>query len=429
METAGLDWFDQNTTLLRLGLAILLGALIGLQRGWQNRELRAGGRVAGLRTHALTGLLGGFAALLSLELTPWVLPAFFLAVVAIGLMGYRLKAAQSDDYSITGLIGLCLTFCFGSAALLVDPAIPAAAAVVTALILDNKAELHGLLAKLEERELDAALKLLLITVVLLPILPNQGYGPGGVLNPFEIWWLVVLIASISFVGYFAMRIGGTEKGLLFTSFFAGLSSSTALTLHLSRLGRDNPGLKPLLAAGILIACGTMFPRILIYCALINPDLLPVLLWPVALMTVLLYLPAAWLWRRHRGWVNAEQPRHQQNPLDLKSALWFGALLTVILLLGHLLQEGFGDAGVYLLAAVSGVTDVDAITLSLTRLSQESLSAETAILGIVIAATVNNLVKTGLAAGIGGWKLGRLVAGPMVIALAGGLVLAGWLALG
>ncbi|MAL98052.1 MAG: hypothetical protein CL583_06335 [Alteromonadaceae bacterium] len=429
METAGLDWFDENTTLLRLGLAVLLGALIGLQRGWQNRELRAGGRVAGLRTHALTGLLGGFAALLSLELTPWVLPAFFLAVVAIGLMGYRLKAAQSDDYSITGLIGLCLTFCFGAAALLVDPAIPAAAAVVTALILDNKAELHGLLAKLEERELDAALKLLLITVVLLPILPNQGYGPGGVLNPFEIWWLVVLIASISFVGYFAMRIGGTEKGLLFTSFFAGLSSSTALTLHLSRLGRDNPGLKPLLAAGILIACGTMFPRILIYCALINPDLLPILLWPVALMTVLLYLPAAWLWRRHRGWVNAEQPRHQQNPLDLKSALWFGALLTVILLLGHLLQEGFGDAGVYLLAAVSGVTDVDAITLSLTRLSQESLAAETAILGIVIAATVNNLVKTGLAAGIGGWKLGRLVAGPMVVALAGGLVLAGWLALG
>lgn len=426
MESLGIDWFSDNTTLLRLGLALLLGALIGLQRGWQKRDQRAGSRVAGLRTHALTGLLGGFAALLAEAVTPWILPAALLGVMAVALVGYRLQAEHSQDFSITGLIGLGLTFCFGAAALLLDPTLPAAAAVITALILDNKAELHSLINRLQENELDAALKLLLITVVLLPILPNRGFGPGGVLNPFEIWWLVVLIAAISFVGYFAMRIGGTRLGVLFTSFFAGLSSSTAMTLHWARQARANTELTPLFAAGILIACGTMFPRILVYCALINPALLPPLLWPVALMTLLLYLPAAWLWHNHSGEQTDNRP-HQQNPLELKSALWFGALLTLILLFGQLLQEQLGDAGVYLLAAVSGITDVDAITLSLSRLSRDGLGAHAAVLGVVIAASVNNLVKTALATGVGGRRLGRWVAGPMLLSLAVGLALTASLA--
>ncbi|WP_375183648.1 MgtC/SapB family protein, partial [Marinobacter sp.] len=166
-------------------------------------------------------------------------------------MSYHQHLKDSHDLSITGILGLILTFCFGAVAVAVDPVPAAAAAVVTAIILDNKNEIHGWVQKLQARELDAGLKLLLISVVMLPLLPNTNMGPGGVLNPYEIWWMVVLIAMVSFVGYSAMRVAGTEKGIMFTSLFAGLSSSTALTLHFSRLSREAPGLSPQLASGIL----------------------------------------------------------------------------------------------------------------------------------------------------------------------------------
>ncbi|MCC4263779.1 DUF4010 domain-containing protein [Oceanimonas baumannii] len=415
-------WRDHQA-LVRLGIALLLGALIGIQRGWQWRDAEAGQRIAGVRTYALVGLLGGLIALLGESLGQWLVAAGLLSVVAISLVAYRAQVRMLNDFSITGSIGLLLTFCFGALAMAGSPAIAATAAVITVFILDNKREIHGLLRKLQEHELDAGLKLLLISVVMLPLLPNQQMGPGGVVNPFEIWWMVVLIASISFLGYFAIRVGGTEKGILFTSLFAGLSSSTALTLHYSRLSRSTPVLSPLLAAGVLLACGTMFPRILVYCALINPDLLPVLGPPVLVMTLLLYAPAAFIWLRHRTRINVEQPSLNMNPLDLKAALLFGGLILLIMVLGEWLEQALGDAGVLLLALVSGVTDVDAITLSLTRMSQDTLVPGTAVLGIVLAASVNNLVKTGMAFSLGDKALGRRVAWPMAVSLLAGLLTA------
>lgn len=237
--------------------------------------------------------------------------------------------------------------------------------------------------------------------------------------------MVVLIASISFIGYFAMRLGGAEKGILFTSLFAGLSSSTALTLHFARLSRQNRELAPLLAAGILIACGTMFPRILLYCLVINPALLPPLVVPVTAMGVLLYLPALVIWRAQRRGARVDRPAHHQNPLDLRMALLFGVLLAVIMVLGQWLRDWLGEAGIYLLSASSGVADVDAITLSLTRMSHDAIDLPTAVLGIVIAAAVNNAIKAGMAASLGTPGLGRRVALPMAVSLLVGLGLAWW----
>jgi len=425
MDDVASQFLTNHQTTFHLAVALMLGALVGLERGWDAREQKSGERIAGIRTFSLIGLLGGISALLADEITVWAFPVLLVCVVAMGLVAYSERLAHIRNFSITGLVGMVLTFCFGAIAVAIDPVIATAAAVVTTIILDNKAEIHGWVQKLQSHELDAALKLLLISVVMLPLLPNQGMGPGGVLNPREIWYMVVMIASISFVGYFAIRMAGTRKGILFTSLFAGLSSSTALTLHFSRQADKNPDFNPQFAAGILIACGTMFPRILIYCLIINTALLPNLIWPVAVMTVLLYGPAIFIWRKHSRQTKVSQPPLSQNPLDLSSALIFGALLTGILLLGEFLKNSFGDAGIYALAATSGVADVDAITLSLTRMSNNDLAMNVAVVGIVIAAAVNNLVKSGMAWSIGNRQTGLMVGGPMVLSLAAGLLVA-WL---
>jgi uncharacterized membrane protein (DUF4010 family) len=425
MDDVASQFLAANQTTLNLAVALLLGAIIGLERGWDAREQKSGERIAGIRTFALVGLLGGISAVLAQEITEWAFPVLLVSVVAMAIVAYSQRLEHIRNFSITGMVGMVLTFCFGAVAVAVDPVMAIAGAVVTAIILDNKEEIHGWVTKLQDRELDAALKLLLISVVMLPLLPNEKMGPGGVLNPREIWWMVVMIASISFVGYFAIRVAGTRKGILFTSLFAGLSSSTALTLHFARQASKTPELNAQFATGILIACGTMFPRILIYCFVINQDLLPSLIWPVVVMTALLYVPALLIWRRNTPGLQVSQPTLNQNPLDLTSALVFGGLLTAILLLGEFLGSWLGDAGIYALAATSGIADVDAITLSLTRMSTNSLAMNTAVIGIVIAAATNNLVKSGMAGVIGNRQVGMLVGVPMLLSLVAGLLVA-WL---
>lgn len=422
MENYAEQFVSEQQVIIQLAVALLLGALTGLQRGWAAREQKSGERVAGMRTYALVGLLGGIATLLSLKVTAWVLPSTLLAVCIAAVIAYRARMLQMGNYSITGIIGLLLTFSFGALAVAVDITIAATAAVITTIILDNKNEIHSALNRLQEHELDAALKLLLISVVMLPLLPNEDMGLGGMLNPYKIWWMVVLIASISFAGYFAMRVGGTEKGILFTSLFAGLASSTALTLHFSRLARQTPQISALLSSGILLACGTMYLRILLYCAMITPTLLGYLVAPLLVMTLVLYFPALLIWRTYRNGTRVEQPTLNNNPLDLKSALLLGALLTVILLLASVLQQWLGNAGIYVLAAVSGITDVDAITLSLARMSQSGLESKTVLIGIIIASSVNNLMKAGMAVSIGGRAMLLRVALPIVLSLLAGLAM-------
>ncbi|EKY4194967.1 MULTISPECIES: MgtC/SapB family protein [Vibrio] len=404
-----------------LFVALLLGAIVGTQRGWVMRNSVEGSRVAGIRTFSLVGLLGGLVGILANLYTPLLLGFALIALVILACIAFVIQQKKSEDISITGVVSLVITFVLGSLAVSGEPVLAAAAAVITAVVLDNKRELHQALQRLQEYELDAALRLLLISIVLLPLLPNQAYGPWNALNPYEIWWMVVLIASISFVGYFAIKIGGAKRGILFTSVFAGLSSSTALTLQFSHLSREQSSISPLLASGILLSCGTMFPRLLIVLSVINPQLVT-LLWPIVMiMMIALYFPAWWIWRRSEVG-KVEQSNKQTNPLALQSALFFGVVLAVIMLLSHALSDLFGNAGVLILSALSGITDVDAISLALGRQSTQTLSVETAALGILIAASVNTVVKMGMVVAIGDKALWRRVAPVMVGCVLSGAIL-------
>jgi uncharacterized membrane protein (DUF4010 family) len=396
----------QLELFLDLGLALAIGLLIGVERGWKTREAEEGGRFAGLRTFGLIGLLGGLWGLIAREVDTLLLGFALLGFTGLMGLGYYLGTRREQDYGFTTEAAALVAFALGALVQLGQPAAAAAMAVVTVTLLSFKVVVHGWLRRLEPQELRATLQLLLISVVLLPILPDRGYGPWQALNPYVIWWMVVLIAAISLFGYFAVKIAGPGRGILFTAAFGGLAASTAVTLSLARMGRENAELQPLLAAGVLLASSTMFPRLLVVVAVVSPALLPFLLVPVGVMAGVGYLAALLLWRSADRLPARVRLAH---PFELATAVKFGAVLALVMLLSVALREWYGDLGVYLLAAASGIADVDAITLSLAGMVPGTLLGGVAAYGIVIAALVNTTVKGLLVVFIAGGSMARRTA--------------------
>ncbi|WP_455379821.1 MgtC/SapB family protein [Acidihalobacter prosperus] len=407
--------------LYHIGVALAIGLLIGTERGWKSRELKEGERVAGIRSYGLIGLLGGGSAILAEKVGP-----IFLGLVFVGLSGILTTAyvmnmrRETPDVGITSLVSALLTFVLGALAGMGEVIVASASAVIMTLLLSYKPVLHHWLGVLEGKELLAIIKLLLISVVLLPILPNRGYGPGQALNPYEIWWMVVLIAAISFVGYFAVKIVGPKQGILFTGLFGGLASSTAVTLHLSRLSRQDANMASILVIGVLLACGTMFLRILLVACIINPDLLIPLLLPLSLMAIFTYLPTILYWRTQRAPMT-DAALALKNPLELRTALGFGLLLACVMMVGKALLGWFGHIGVFVVSAASGMADVDAITLWLSRMTHGHIATSVAVAGIVIAAAVNNIVKGFMILTLGGNGVALRAGLPLLGSTVGGLV--------
>ncbi len=378
--------------IISLSLALAVGLLIGVERGWQERGSKEGSHIAGLRTFGLIGLLGGIWGLLSQHLGDILLGFSFLAMAVLLVAAYIVNRSQAEDRGITSLVAALITFSLGVMAVKGLENIAVASAVVTASLLSLKTRLHHWVETLEQKEIHAALKLLLISVVLLPVLPDKGYGPWQALNPYLLWWMVVLIASLSFAGYFAIKLAGARQGIMLTSIFGGLVSSTALTLYLSKLSQEKK-LQRIIAAGALVAAATMFPRVMIEVVVVNPKLLQVIWLPLAGMMLVSYAYAWILWR-HKGEV--KQLKYQpNNPFELGAAIRFGLILAAIMLSAKGIRTWFGDAGLYTLSGISGIIDVDAITLSIAKMTTQSLPLEVGGKAIILAVMVNTLVKMGL----------------------------------
>ncbi|MDG4812531.1 MgtC/SapB family protein [Hydrogenovibrio sp. 3SP14C1] len=403
-----------------LAVALAIGLLIGIERGWKKREFIEGTRIAGVRTFGLIGLLGGVTALLSQLLSAFVFGVVFIGLAVVLVSAYVVTLKKNPDVGITTLIAALLTFILGALAVMDQVILAAISAVVMTLLLGYKPVLHRWVSALEGKELRAGIMLLLLSVVLLPILPDQGYGPWKVLNPYVIGWMVVLIALISFVGYFAIKIGGAKRGVVFTGLFGGLSASTAVTLRFSQLARKDTRMSAMLSMGVLLACGTMLPRMLLVAGAFNLNLVAMLWLPAMVMALLIYFPVILYWRSKTE-KNIDTSSVLTNPLDLKVALVFGGVLVLIMLLSAFLKQTYGDAGILSLAAASGIFDVDAITLSLTRMSQDSLALNITVTGLVIAAASNNFVKATMASFIGGKEMALKVSLPLVVSSLGGLL--------
>lgn len=413
---------DTYQLIQRLAVALAIGLIIGIERGWKQRDEPEGERAAGLRTLALSGLLGGVWGALASAAGPSGLVALGFAfsafTVVISLFRYR-EMMREGSLGATTVVAAMLAFALGAFAVLGDPGAAAAAAVATALLLALKSWLHAWLNKLTWEELRSGLTLLAMTVIMLPLLPDRELSPWLPINPREVWLMTVFIAALSFAGYVAIRIAGSEFGILLSGLVGGLVSSTAVTLNMAHLAREHPSHRGMFAASTMLAGAMMMLRVLVVVSVVNVALLPLLALPLALGALTQVGFGALL-----AWRSQDQPGETaalelRNPFELGSVLKFGAMLALIMALSNGVAAWAGSAGAYALAAISGILDVDAISLSMARLAPGQLTALSAVIAILIAVAVNSISKVGLAWSAGGYSYVRLLVPALTATLVAG----------
>lgn len=410
--------------LFRLAVATAIGLLIGIERGWKEREGPEGSRTAGLRTFTLIGLLGGVAAVLAEDLGPIPFAAALLAVALPFAAFELLRARRTQTQDATTLVSAILAFMLAAAAGFGHLHAAGAAAVTAAIVLAFKESLHGWVRRITFEELRAGLILAAMTIVVLPLLPPDPFDPWNAVSLRDVWLLTVFVAAISFVGYAAIKIVGPRKGSLAAGIAAGLVSSTAAVVSLARLGRDREN-TPIYAPGAIAANAVMFLRVGLVAGALRPELAPLLAASLLPGAAVYAVFAAWSWTRVHvadadGDGEPDTDIAPRNPLELRTALGFGVLLAFVSLASTILGDMFGAAGSLALAAIAGLADVDAITLSMTQNTSTGPDiASTAILVAVASNTVAKVVLATLAGGKAmGWRLGAASAAALIASTAG-----------
>jgi uncharacterized membrane protein (DUF4010 family) len=401
------------------GTALLIGALVGTEREKRHAaDVEPG--IGGLRTFVLLALLGAIAGWLSHALRmPTLLVAVLAIVGAAVLAGYMLGTRTHPDALGITTESAAVTVCLlGAMTTLGYRDLAVALSIVTAAVLAYKQPLHGLVARLDWDDLFAGLRLLIATFIVLPLLPDRPVDPWGALNPSSLWLLVLLISSLSLVGYVATRWLGPGRGIVLTGLTGGLVSSTAVTLSFARQSRERGGASsPTLASGLLLAWCVMFGRVIAEVVVVNRALAARVVIPFAVMGAAAAIAAALsLWRGARTSGDATASAETvplRNPFSLTEASKFAAFFAAVLLLVKFVQLRFPGKGLYMVAGLAGMTDVDAITLSMAEYAKSG-DARIAVGAIVIAALTNTAVKCGIVAMLGGAGLRRIV----VVATAG-----------
>jgi uncharacterized membrane protein (DUF4010 family) len=410
VEDLKLDW-ETFSHPLELLVALGVGLLIGMEREWRHqRDEDEPEEHAGLRTFGLFGLLGGIAGLFE-QHAGWLVAAALLAVAAVLIAQRRKGDRHLPLEDVTTLAAALVTTMLGALATIGMPQLSATAAVVVVVLLHLKPTLHRWIGALSADELRAVLRLLVISLVVLPVLPDQGYGPYQALNPRSIWWYVVLISLLSFVGYLAIRILGPQRGYLATGLLGGMVSSTATTAALARLAKqDRKSVAPL-AAGIALANGVSVVRMVVIVAALQPALAVAVAWPLGWFALVALACALILWRFQAG-RSKGKPIEIDNPFGLGPALKLAAILAAVQLLAAFLEDRYGQAGLQALAAIAGLVDVDAITLTVARGAAEGAAIAPAVTALLIAVFANAVFKSAVLFLAGGriavWGIGALV---------------------
>lgn len=416
-EATLVSTIDPLALALRFGAALGLGVLLGLERERSKTE----SSFAGVRTFALIALAGGIAGFLDFSLArPWLALGVFAVTSGLVIVSYAVTA-QRGEFGITTEMSALLAFLLGFLCV-AGHVLPAAAlAVASGGVLALKEWLHRLAGRIASADVEATLKFAIVSIIILPLVPDQNFGPAplDVINPYKIWLMVVLISGLNFASYLLVKVVGAEHGIGLTGLLGGLVSSTAVTLGFAQRSRQEPQQAGSLALGILVAWTVMFFRVVILVAAVHRGLAV----PVGVSMAAFGIPSlaiCWiLWRRQRTAETATVSAGE-NPFELGEAIRFGLLFGVITFVAKAAQVYLGEAGLYLAGAIAGLTDVDAIALSMAQLAQSDASnAEAAARTIVIAVASNTLFKAGMVAFLGAPTLRRII-----LAAAGVLLLAG-----
>lgn len=395
--------FDaMDSRIIGLGLALGLGFLVGLEREWSAHKL------VGLRSFALIGLAGGLAALLGETWGGWVVAAGAIAMTAIvisRLLQPGRPAQERMEYGATTLLAALAVYLIGAACVSGFQAHAVVMGGAVTLLLHWKQPLHGLVDQIGRDEFNAIIRFVLITLVVLPVLPNRTFGPYDVINPFQTWLLVVLIVALNLMGYVAFRLLRADSGAVLGGFLGGMISSTATTVSFAGMTRRSPELATSAALIILLASAVVYVRVAVELTAVAPGLLVHAAGPMGAFTLVMLAACAVLWprvRRHK----VSLPE-QTNPARLSVALTFAAMYMVIIVAVAAGRDHLGDDAIYLIAIVSGLTDVDAMTLSVGQIfSSGEMDARVAWRAIFLATLANLLFKIGAACVLGGSALRR-----------------------
>ncbi|MGH8609715.1 MAG: MgtC/SapB family protein [Gammaproteobacteria bacterium] len=397
-----------------------LGLLIGLQR-----QL-AGSAVGGIRTFPLIALLGAMCGLLASVWSELIVVAGFIGITTMAVLAnlakYKEDAATAGQ---TTEVAALLTYVLG--AFLATKNYPVAIVVggVIAVLLHFKEPMHQFAGRMTERDVQAVMRFVIISLIILPVLPDEVFGPYQVLNPREIWLMVVLIVGIGLAGYGSYKLFGEQAGVVLGGILGGLISSTATTVAYARRIKDNPEAASLAAITIVIASSVAAARVIVEVAVVAPNILGAVAPPLGALCLLMVMISIAMLMFHK--TRGDAMPKQENPAELKSALFFGAIYALIVFATAAVKERFGGQALYVIAVVSGVVDVDAITLSTAQLAAaQRVDTTTTWQVILIASLVNLVFKAGVALMLGSAKLFLRVALAFGLAIAGGvLILLAW----
>ncbi|MFN8006739.1 MAG: DUF4010 domain-containing protein [Terriglobia bacterium] len=380
---------ELTNTLQHLCIALGLGLIVGLQRE------HVASRLAGIRTFPMVTILGTVCAMLGQSLGGWLVALGLLSLAGMIIVGNVAELrGESPDPGLTTEVSMLLMYAVGAYLVVGHTEVAIAIGGGVAVLLQAKDPMHRLTAKLGDEDLKAIMQFALLSLVILPVLPNKVYGPYAVLNPYQIWLMVCLIVGISLGGYIVYKFVGEGAGVLLGGVLGGLISSTATTVSYSRRSSESPGISPVASIVIMLASAIVFVRVLLIVGLLSPAFFPIALPPMLIMLSVFLLFSLGIW----FWARGERNRMpvQGNPSELGPALWFGFLFALVLLAVAAAKARLGQAGLYFVAGLSGLTDMDAISLSTTQLVNAGrLGMDTGWRVILVAAMSNLVFKAGV----------------------------------
>jgi uncharacterized membrane protein (DUF4010 family) len=400
----------------RLGMALGVGFLVGVERGWKHRDAPEGSRAAGLRTHAVLGLMGGTVGALMPTIGHIGFAAITLAVAAAFVTFKVRESLKDDDVSVTGTIAGLMVYAIGVYAMWGDLRIAAAVGVTLVGLLAFKDALHDWLDKVTWKELRSALLILAASAIALPLLPDRTIDPWDVINPRELWLLTILVAGASFAGYIAVRVLGGDVGVLAGAAAGALVSSTVITAELGRRVRKGESHAMVGGAGAALAAAVSVARVIALLVVTGPLMLAEAA-PALAAAVLVFVAGAFVLRLFdKEAVKGDAGQQVRSPLDLMSVAQFALFLGAIIIVGRIIAEAYGQAGLLPFAATAGLADVDAVTLAAGSLVRSGLEPAVGGHAVLIAVVMNTLAKGGIAFSTGGWRYGALYMGAALAAI-------------